>query len=344
MIGMSQIKKKMMQGLFIGLGIGVVGIGVTITCTYFITKSYKEGTNKSYNKKYTQNVVVCKRDIIQGEVITSEMVDVVEKINKKTVPNGALTSTDEVVGSVAKYNIAANVPVLDSMFTSEIQAADIRSQELNTVLMPSDLDIGDYVDIRVMFPNGTDYVVLAQKKIENIVGNTFWINMAEDERLLLNSATVDSFLNQGSKLYATKYTDATSQTNLSEEVTATAKEYVSQEIDKELDDLQTADAEDFTDKMFDLIVKYKNFASSATRVTENYQPNAQVMELMKTNKNILEQAKAKLNEESRRTIENGINNYKSNNEENYSNVVTGAQQSITEQQNQRTALLSGVEQ
>ena len=75
----------------------------------------------------------------------------------------------------------------------------------------------------------------------------------------------------------------------------TAKEYVSQEIDKELDDLQTADAEDFTDKMFDLIVKYKNFASSATRVTENYQPNSQVMELMKTNKNILEQAKAKLN-------------------------------------------------
>jgi hypothetical protein len=96
--------------------------------------------------------------------------------------------------------------------------------------------------------------------------------------------------------------------------------------------------------MFDLIVKYKNFASSATIVTENYQPNSQVMELMKTNKNILEQAKAKLNEESRRIIENGINNYKTNNEENYSNVVTGAQQSITEQQNQRTALLSGVEQ
>lgn len=344
MIGMSQIKKKMMQGLFIGLGIGVVGIGITITCTYFITKSYKEGTNKSYNKKYTQNVVVCKRDIIQGEVITSDMVDVVEKINKKTVPNGALTSTDQVIGSVAKYNIAANVPVLDTMFTSEIEAADIRSQELNTVLMPSDLNVGDYVDIRIMFPNGTDYVVLAQKKIENIEGTTFWINMAEDERLLLNSATVDSFLNQGSKLYATKYTDATSQTNLSEEVTATAKEYVAKEIDKELDDLQSADADDFTDKMFDLIVKYKNFASSATRVTENYQPNSQVMSLMKTNSNILEQAKAKLSEESRRVIENGISNYKSNNEENYSNIVTGAQQSITEQQNQRTALLSGTEQ
>ena len=343
MIGMSQIKKKMMQGLFIGLGIGIVGIGITITCTYFITKSYKEGTNKSYNKKYTQSVVVCKRDIIQGEVITEDMVNVVEKINKNTVPNRALTSKDQVVGSVAKYNIAANVPVLDTMFTSEIVAADIRSQEVNTVLMPTDLNTDDYVDIRIMFPNGTDYVVLAQKKIENIVGSTFWMNVAEDERLLLNSAIVDSYLNQGSKLYATKYTDATSQTNLSEEATTTAKGYVTEEIDKELETLQTADAEEFTEKMFDLIIKYKNFASAATRITENYQPNSQVMNLMKTNDNILDQAKAKLSEESRRVIENGLSNYKSANEENYSNIVSGAQQSITTQQNQRTALLNGVE-
>ena len=108
-----------------------------------------------------------------------------------------------------------------------------------------------------------------------------------------------------------------------------------------MDELQSADAEDFTDKMFDLIVKYKNFASAATRITENYQPNSQVMNLMKTNANILSDATKKLSEESRRVIENGINNYKSSNEENYSNIVSGAQQSITTQQNQRTALLNG---
>lgn len=341
MIGMSQLKKKTMQGIFIGLGIGVLGIGVSVFLSYRLVKSYQTGTNKSYNKKYTQDVVVCKRDIIQGEVITDNMVTVAKNINKNTIPNGAASTTGEIVGSVAKYNIAANVPVLKTMVTDEIAAADIRSQEINTVLMPTDLNIDDYVDIRIMFPNGTDYVVLAQKKIENIVGSTFWLNLAEDERLLLNSATVDSYLNQGSKLYATKYTDATSQTNLSEEATTTAKGYVAEEIEKEMEELQSADAEDFTDKMFDLIVKYKNFASAATRITENYQPNSQVMNLMKTNANILADATAKLSEESRRVIENGINNYKSSNEENYSNIVSGAQQSITTQQNQRTALLNG---
>lgn len=341
MIGMSQIKKKMMQGFFIGAAIGVVGIGLTLWWSISTIKSYQKGTNKSYNKKYTQDVVVCKRDVIQGEVITEDMVTIAKNINKSTIPNGAKNSVSEVVGSVAKYNIAANVPVLDSMTTNEIVSADIRSQEINTVLMPTDLNVDEYVDIRIMFPNGTDYVVLSQKKIENIIGTTFWLNIAEDERLLLNSAVVDSFLNQGSKLYATKYTDATSQTNLSEEATTTAKGYVSEEIAKELDALQKSDAEEFTEKMFELIIKYKNFASAATRITENYQPNSQVMNLMKNNDNILEEATAKLSEESRRVIESGIKNYKSNNEENYNNIVTGAQTSITTQQNQRTALLNG---
>ena len=341
MIGMSQLKKKTMQGMFIGLGIGTLGIGIALWWSISTIKSYQTGTNKSYNKKYTQDVVVCKRDIIQGEIITNDMVTLAKNINKNTIPNGAINTTGDVVGSVAKYNIAANVPVLQTMVTTEIEAADVRSQEINTVLMPTDLNIGDYVDIRIMFPNGTDYVVLAQKKIENIIGTTFWLNLAEDERLLLNSATVDSYLNQGSKLYATKYTDATSQTNLSEESTTTAKGYVSKEIDKNLESLQSADAEEFTDKMFELIVKYKNFASAATRITENYQPNSQVMNLMKTNPNILADATTKLNEESRRVIENGINNYKTTNEEDYSNVVTGAQQSIMVQQSQRTALLNG---
>src|SRR5574344_444298 len=380
MIGMSQIKKKMMQGLFIGIGIGVVGIGLTVWLSIRTIKTYENGTNKKYNSKYTQDVVVCKRNIIQGEVITADMVTVAKNINKQTIPTGAKSSVASVVGSVAKYNIAANVPVLEPMLTTEIVAADVRSQEINTVLMPSDLNIGDYVDIRLMLPNGTDYVVLAQKKVENIVDSTFWMNLAEDERLLLNSATVDSYLNQGSKLYATKYTDATSQTNLTESALTTAKGYVKEEIKKQADDLQkgldelkqsdtstntdtsantdtntsantcantnantteSTGTDKFTDSLFDLIVKYKNFASAATRINENYQPNTQVMYLMKNNQNILKDATTKLSEEARRNIESSLSNYKSENEKEYNNVVSGAQQSITAQQTQRTALLNG---
>lgn len=342
MIGMSQIKKKMIQGIAIGVAIGAVGVGITLFFSLRTIKSYENGTNKKYNERFTKSVVVANREIIQGEVITEDMLSVVRNVNINTIPNQNSTYNDTgvVAGMTAKYTIPAKVTLTSDMVTNAIVSADIRSQEINTVLMPSDLNQDEYVDIRIMYPNGTDYIVLQQKKVEKIIDQTFWINLAEDERLLLNSAIVDSYLNQGTKLYATKYVDAASQTNLTDEAIEKAKGYVGEEIKKELDSFKSDDETKVTDLIFDLVIKYKNFASSATRVNENYQPNAQVMKLMQTNSSILKTAIEKLSTEARNVIENDIVTYETENEKNYSNVVSGAQKSISTQQSQRTQLLN----
>ena len=373
MIGMNQIRKKTMTGLIIGIILAVLGIAVTIFISYKTLKSFEDGTNKKFISNYMRDVKVLNKDVIQGEIITADMVTST-KIHITTVPTNVLTS--DPAGMVAKYNISANVPLTQNMVTTEIQSADIREQELNTVVMPSDLAEQDYVDIRIMYTNGTDYIVLAQKQVKKIVGQTMWLNLSEDERLLLNSAVVDSFLNQGTKLYATKYTDPAAQiksvidsdiqnsleatTTSSDEdttdadqsangtniasansIVTTVKGYIQEQIKAQLDNIKSGDEVTATDAIFDLIVKYKNFATSITRTTENYQPNAQVMEMMKNNGNIVEQAKEKLSEEARSNIENGITSYESQNEETYNNVVTGAQQSITTQQSLRNELISG---
>ena len=372
MIGMSQIKKKTIQGIAIGAGIGVVGIGLTLWWSISTIKSYETGTNKKFNATYNQDVAVLTQDVIQGEVIEDSMVTTVN-VHKKTVPTGALKRSD-IAGKVAKYNIAANVPLTDSMLTTEIIDADIRSQEINTVVMPSDLDEGDYVDIRIMYPNGTDYIVLAQKQVEKISGQTMWLNLAEDERLLLNSAMVDSFLNSGTKLYATKYADSDSQIKVaadialensdtdedttstntntstttttnksltaSDNATAVVQGQLRETIKSEIDSIKTDDTDSAVNAIFNLILKYKSFANAVTRTTENYQPNAQVMAMMQANKNILEEAKTKLSAEARTLIENGINNYKSDSGDDYENVVSGAQESITNQKTLRNELLS----
>lgn len=342
MIGMSQIKKKMIQGIVIGASVGVVGVGITLFFSLRTIKSYENGTNKKYNERFTKSVVVANREIIQGEIITDDMLSVVGNININTIPNRNSTYTDKsmVAGMTAKYNIPAKVTLTNDMVTDDIVSADIRSQEINTVLMPSDLNQDEYVDIRIMYPNGTDYIVLQQKKIEKIIDQTFWINLSEDQRLLLNSAIVDSYLTQGTKLYATKYVDAASQTNLTTEATQKAKGYVSEEIKKELDSFKNDDEDKVTDLIFDLVIKYKSFASSATRVNENYQPNAQVMKLMQTNSSILKTAIEKLSAEARSNIENDIVTYETENEKNYGNVVSGAQKAISTQQAQRTQLLN----
>ena len=65
---------------------------------------------------------------------------------------------------------------------------------------------------------------------------------------------------------------------------------------------------------------------------------------MKSNQYLLKNATSelsRLNSETRSTIESGIKNYKSQNSDNYENVVTGAQQSIITQQTERENMLEG---
>ncbi len=339
MVGMSQIKKKMWQGIAIGAGVGVIGIGLSVWWAVATIKTYENGTNKAYNSKYTKMVTVLNKDVIQGEMITEDMLTE-SRVHNSTAPTQAIESSSEVVGSVAKYNILANVALTQNMFsTEENTRTDIRSQEVNTVVMPSDLVEGDKVDIRIMYPNGTDYIVLAQKNIDKIAGQTMWIKIGEDERLLLNSAMVDSFLKQGTKLYATKYADADSQIKLNDDTVKKAEGYVKEEIQKQADKIKSSTEDELTTVMFEMISKFKNFSVTVSRTTENYQPNAQVMEMMKSNSNIIDEAKAKLSEEARQNLENGVSAYQTTNGDEYTNVVTGAQQSITNQKTQRQELI-----
>ena len=106
-------------------------------------------------------------------------------------------------------------------------------------------------------------------------------------------------------------------------------------------DIQSADEVELTTIIFDLIKEYKNFATTVTRTKENYQPNTYVMDAMKNNTNILEQAKSKLSEDARTNIENAIKDYANSNEEEYSNVVSGAKEAISNQKTQRDQLVNG---
>ena len=48
MIGMNQIKKRLLNGILIGLAIGLVFVIITIIISNNIIKGYKEGTNKTF--------------------------------------------------------------------------------------------------------------------------------------------------------------------------------------------------------------------------------------------------------------------------------------------------------
>ena len=94
-------------------------------------------------------------------------------------------------------------------------ADDVRKQEYNVIVLPTQIQTGDYVDIRLAMPTGEDYIVVSKKEVTIPVdgsGTEFsdiiWMNLSEDEIVTMNSAIVDAFRITGSKLYATTYTEA----------------------------------------------------------------------------------------------------------------------------------------
>ena len=116
---------------------------------------------------------------------------------------------------VAKVDMNANTLITTDLISrgDSVVQDDVRKQEYNVVILPIDLTTGDYIDIRLMLPNGQDFIVVSKKEVEiPVVGetdslDTIWVNLSEDEILHMSSAIVDAAKINGAKLYATKYTE-----------------------------------------------------------------------------------------------------------------------------------------
>ena len=117
---------------------------------------------------------------------------------------------------VAKVTMKKNTLLTTELLSKSdnLVQNDVRKQEYNMLILPMDLVTGDYIDIRLMLPSGQDYIVVSKKEVEvpNIGGvdseDTIWVNLSEDEILHMSCAIIDAYQIRGSKIYATKYTEA----------------------------------------------------------------------------------------------------------------------------------------
>ena len=120
---------------------------------------------------------------------------------------------------IAKVDMKANTVITSSLITraDDLDTDDVRRQEYNMVVLPVDLVSGEYIDIRLQLPNGQDYIVVSKKEVTipifagEYLSDTIQIKMGEDETLSMSNAIVEAYKVEGSKLYATKYTEAGSQ-------------------------------------------------------------------------------------------------------------------------------------
>lgn len=156
---------------------------------------------------------------IDGNKTTVYLDEQTGEYYRNSTTGGKITIETTEKPLVAKVAMKANTVMTGSLISvsDEIQTDDVREQTYNMIALPIDLETDEYVDIRLMLPNGLDYIVLSKVKvtIPDVGGtpltDTIKLNLSEGNLLTLSSAIVEAYQIEGSKLYAIKYTEAGNQ-------------------------------------------------------------------------------------------------------------------------------------
>lgn len=215
---MSRIRFRQKQ-LLLAASIG--GAAVLLICITFGFFYFKHIENRNESERiaieqqrdYAQKqleeetvaVQVASNDYQAGDILhESDLVTI--NIPKRAVPDNVL-STNDIVGKYTKINLKKNTPITESMLYEDgITPHDLRNQEFRLIELPSKLKKEEFVDVRVKFPTGQDYIVLSKKKVKDLANGTVWYEMNEKEILTMSSAIVDAYINDAS-IYALSYVD-----------------------------------------------------------------------------------------------------------------------------------------
>lgn len=159
-------------------------------------------------------VVVLSHPLSAQEVVKEE--DVAQRLEACSVaPEGCLTK-EELIGKRLKVSLSTNTILTDRLvYEGEELSEDERIHYFDYIECSDTLQAGDYVDIRIVFPNGADFVLLAKKRIETAkqtqdmdtgrFQSQLWFQVNEREILTLSSALVDMYLTKDCRIYAIQY-------------------------------------------------------------------------------------------------------------------------------------------
>ena len=158
-----------------------------------------------------QTVYVAASDIIAGEKI-----EVGKNVDRQNIYTGLEPEyyiTEEDLGDVAVVDIDYGTPIMTNMVSAREITKDAREYEIAVATLMTDQQEDDGVDVRIMFPNGEDMIVLPKKEVRNLSLDqcVFYTTLNEDEILRMASATVDAFQCTGTRIYVTRYAERTLQ-------------------------------------------------------------------------------------------------------------------------------------
>lgn len=213
-MAMNPMQRKANNSFLLGVVITILITGAIIAFLIFqLANLNKEMEESQANKVYGYVVI---GTIKSGTEITAANLRAVEmnidgststiysSQNGMPFPTGLKAKVDLNPGTIVTSDIT---------YEDEALGNDVRSQEYNVIQLTSQLQTGDYIDVRLRTPDGRDLIVISHKEvtIPTILGvdstNCIWMDLTEEETLLMSCAIVESYQMNGAKLYTAKYVE-----------------------------------------------------------------------------------------------------------------------------------------
>lgn len=222
-MAMNPMQRKANNSFLLGILITLLITGIIIALLIVQVSKLNKELEKEEAKKV--KVYVVSDTIKSGETISEDKLQYVETtlgtvdttnlvqgFETQDIEDPATGEINTVYTQKAKVDLnPGTVLTNDLLYKGDELRADERSQEYNVIQLTSQLTTGDYIDIRLRTPDGRDLIVVSRKEVtiptilDVETGNSIWIDLTEEETLMMSCAIVETYKMNGAKLYTTKY-------------------------------------------------------------------------------------------------------------------------------------------
>lgn len=205
-----------MKKVLIILGV-VVGVLLSGGATFLITNHFHNRETEQLtsqiatlnaNLEAIGEITTCytvQSETFPGQEMTEDLI--IEQSIPTSFKNDTFATKEDLIGLYCKVALTPGTPITKDMVMKEEIIDSMREIDISGNRWPIGLKEGDYVDLRITYPRGEDFIVLSHKRIMSITDQTLKVHMTEEEQTLYQSALVDFYLSRGygSDLYLTKY-------------------------------------------------------------------------------------------------------------------------------------------
>ncbi len=200
-------KTKLIKAGIVGALISLLpSLVVCSVLLFFITKKNAGLEQKqSELSKYEDSVIyMLKEDVECGQILQPGDI---EAVKGKLYSEGFSESLEYYVGK-EMITAASAGTLLNSCVVREVFEGDnnMRRYYIDYVDIPQELPEGANFDVRIVFPNGEDYLVAGDKEMRSRDEAGFYLDLNRKEALLMSSARVDCSIYSGTKMYMAGYT------------------------------------------------------------------------------------------------------------------------------------------